>query len=154
MLVHLVGDCYELHGMSSVRFIEGDIVPYNTNMPKFCKKAGYIFTFNKGNDTRFNATGQLSDLQMTKPSREEFVKRHGPDVFSVEKVGDKTFGTNGTKRFGTFTEVFVEIGSRFKKGKKKESFRKGHLPKAVGKANAKSFETSKGKFKVTRLILD
>ena len=140
-----------------MRFIGGDIVPYTHKFPNFCLKAGYIFTFNKGNDTRFNAIGCLSDLpEMTKPrlSKEEFDRKYGTDVFSVEKVGDENFGTNGTKRFRIFADLFFEIGQRFKKGKKMEHIKIGHMPKAVGKENAKSFETTKGKFVVTRLILD
>ena len=142
---------HELKGMSSVRFIGDDIAPYTYTMPKSCKEAGYIFTFNKGNTTRFNATGCLSDLQMTKPSKEEFIKRHGRDVFSVEKVGDETFGT---KRFRYYTAVREVIGRTFKKGKEHVYFKEGHMPKGVGKANAKSFETTNGKFMVTRLIKD
>ena len=120
-------------------------------MPKFCRKAGYLFTFDKGNTTRFNATGCLSDLQMTKPSKEEFVKKHGSDVFSVEKVGDQTFET---KRFRTPSDVKGEIGQGFKKGGEMKYLKNDYFPKDVGKANAKSFETTMGKFMVTRLILD
>eukprot|EP00986_Skeletonema_menzelii_P014474 scaffold9642_cov97-Skeletonema_menzelii.AAC.6 len=142
---------HELHGMSSMRFLGDDIVPYTTRGPNCCRKAGYIFIFNDENPTRFDtASGQLSDLpEKNKPSKEAFVKKHCPDVFSVEKVGDETFGTKG---FRVFRDVFAEIGKFKKKNGKLEAVKKHHMPSAVGEE--KLFETAHGTYKVTRLVLD
>lgn len=142
----------ELRGMSSKRFIGNDIVPFTTNMPAFCKKAGYVFTFDDGNSTRFDTSGQMLGLPlpaMETPSKEEFLRKHGADVFSVEKVGDENYGI---KRFRIYKDVWLEIGPRFKKGREMVPLKVGHMPKVV--EVAKPFETTKGKFMVTRLILD
>ena len=153
MQTHIGNHNSEVHGMSSKRFIGNDIVPYKTSMPAFCKKAGYIFTFDDGNSTRFDTSGQMLGLPlpaMETPSKEDFLRKYGPDVFSVEKVGDENYGI---KRFRIYADVRVEIGDRYKKKTAGSVHVKiGHMPKDV--MVAKPFETTKGKFMVTRLILD
>ena len=152
----LCSKMHELHGMQTVRFIGNDIVPYDRGMPAFCKKAGYIFIFNDGNSTRFDIGDQMLGLRLplqemfeNELSREDFVKKHGPAVFSVEKVGDETFGT---KKFRTLIDVKREIGYSFTFRGKQVDIREKHMPKAVGKK--KSFVTCHGTFEVTRLVLD
>ena len=155
MQKHIGSSDHELHGMLGKRFIGNDIVPYKTNMPAFCKKAGYIFTFPDGNDTRFDTSGQMLGLPlpaMETPSKEEFLRKHGVYVFSVEKVGDDD-ENYGIKRFRIYKDVRVEIGNRYKKKRAGSIYvKEGHMPEDVGVA--KPFETTKGKFMVTRLILD
>ncbi len=138
----------ELRGMSSVRFMKDDIVPYTTTFPDCCKRAGYIFTFNDGNNNRFNASGVLSELAMKRPSREDFLTKHAVYIFSVEEIGDDVVGE--IKRYRTFWDVIQDIGStcRKKKGGKLECIIKRDMPN-VGQE--KRFETYKGVFMVTNL---
>lgn len=149
MHTHLNDKNRELGAMSSVRFIEDDIIPYVTRPADFCKRAGYIFTFKDENTNRFKASGLLSELAMNKPSKEDFLSKHADYTFSVEQIGDN--GVREIKRYRTFTDVFKVIGQRFRKeeGGKMEQLKIRHAPSDVG--TAKSFETSKGVFIVTRL---
>lgn len=113
-------------------------------------RAGYLFTFKDGNDTRFGVSNQLSDepakIELTKAEWLNNPNNTDAFPFRVSKIGDEAFGTKPIRSLseinhGVFKYFLNENG-------KSVQIKLAHMPK-VGEE--KEFVTKKGKFIVKRM---